>query len=160
MKIIQVNKRQISEVVGADFDYLDNGDFKQFNGNSEVSTAGKIDNPDGGKDGEPLTSDDYAHLLAPRYWYGRRPVYGTGRIQEDVDNGNNDIPDLSGDEDGSLGISSTVKSKIDNLLNVIKSSNSNNKKNAIILKYLLSNMPVSGIPNSWKVELRNIMMRV
>ena len=43
MKIIQVNKRQISEVVGADFDYLDNGDFKEFNGHSEVYSTGKID---------------------------------------------------------------------------------------------------------------------
>lgn len=157
MKIIQVNKRQISEVVGADFDYLDNGDFKEFNGHSEVSSTGKIDNADGGKDGDPVTSDEYAHLLAPRYWYGTRPVYGTGRIQEDILNDAN-VPDLSTEDEGTVGISASIKGKIDSLLDIVHSSNTNSKKNAIIIKYILSNMSLGGIPNAWKVELRNLMM--
>lgn len=76
MKKIIFNKRQVTEVVGADFSYLskDNDDFNEYIGDTEIVTTSQIS---GEENGDPLTTDKYAKELAPRFFYGHRDVRGT-----------------------------------------------------------------------------------
>lgn len=76
MKKIILNKRQVTEVIGADFSYLDkdDNDFNFYNSDNEIVTSSQINND---SDGEPITTDGYASQLAPRYFYGHRDVRGT-----------------------------------------------------------------------------------
>ena len=57
-KTIIISERQLTEILGADSSYLDSmeGDFKEFNGHTEVSVNGKLSDK---SDGEPLTTDEY-----------------------------------------------------------------------------------------------------
>lgn len=76
MKKIIFNKRQVTEIIGADFSYLDkdDNDFNFYNSDNEVVTSDQLSND---VDGEPITTDKYASQLAPRYFYGHRDVRGT-----------------------------------------------------------------------------------
>lgn len=74
-KTIIISERQLNEILGADSSYLDNmeGDFKEFNGDTEVSVSGKLSKK---KDGDPMTGDDYASTLSKTYGFN-----GTSRHQ-------------------------------------------------------------------------------
>lgn len=76
MKKIIFNKHQVTEVIGADFSYLDkdDNDFNFYNSDNEIVTSDQLSND---IDGEPITTDKYASQLAPRYFYGHRDVRGT-----------------------------------------------------------------------------------
>ncbi len=73
MKKIIFTKKQLSEVIGADFDYLnkDNDNFNEYNGDSEIVTGDQIS---GKENAKPITTDKYANSIAPRYFYGHRAV--------------------------------------------------------------------------------------
>lgn len=67
---IKLTRSQISEIVDADFTYLDDGDdYNEYNGNSEVTTSSNLSN---GESSEPINTDDYANTMSPRWYYGMR----------------------------------------------------------------------------------------
>lgn len=75
-KTIIISERQLNEILGADSSYLDNmeGDFQEYNGNTEISVNGKLSDK---SDGEPITGDDFASKLARHdIWTGRGRSYG------------------------------------------------------------------------------------
>lgn len=72
-KKIKINKKQLDEIVGTDIDYLNNGDYNEYNGNSEVSTTSKI--PSSDENGEPITTDEFAKWTAPRGYFGARTLH-------------------------------------------------------------------------------------
>lgn len=78
MKKIILNKRQLSEVIGADFTYLnkDGDGFKEYVGDTEIVTSPHISDDE---NGEPLTTDKYAKEMAPRYYYGYKGAHGVVR---------------------------------------------------------------------------------
>ena len=49
-RIIKITEQQLMEAEKNAFSYLDNGDFKQYNGQSEISVGGKKDDEE---DAEP-----------------------------------------------------------------------------------------------------------
>lgn len=80
-KKIKLHRTQIDEIVGTDIDYLNNGGFKEYNGNSEVSTTGKIPSYD--EDGRPITTDEFGKFVAPRSYFGMRRMTYTP-VREDI----------------------------------------------------------------------------
>ena len=80
---IYITKRQLEEVIGADFSYFnqDNDDFNCYKGNREVTTGDQIDGED---NSEPIITDKYAKNLSPRYYYGHRDVRGTIACAKDA----------------------------------------------------------------------------
>lgn len=76
MKKIILTRKQLSEIIGADFSYLDdnNDSFSYYNNNSEIVTADQMSNDN---DGDPIITDKFAKQLAPRYFYGHRDVRGS-----------------------------------------------------------------------------------
>lgn len=75
MKKIILSHRQLSEVIGADFDYLDTttDNINDFIGDSEIVTNPKVDSDDLS---DPMTSDRLGKNIAPRFFYGHRDVRG------------------------------------------------------------------------------------
>lgn len=75
MKKIFLNKRQLTEVIGADFDYLvnDGNGLNQYIGDAEIVTNPKLNND---KSQDALTTDKISKSIAPRYFYGHRDVRG------------------------------------------------------------------------------------
>lgn len=69
-KKIRMSKHQLDEIVGTDIDYLNNGNFKEYNGNSETSVSGKIDSTK--SDGRPITTDEIGQFTNVRGYFGTR----------------------------------------------------------------------------------------
>ena len=69
-KKIRLKKNQLDEIVGTDIDYLNNGNYKEFNGNSETSTSGKLSSIN--SDGRPITTDEMGHFVNVRGYFGTR----------------------------------------------------------------------------------------
>lgn len=85
-KTIYISERQLREILGADSAYLDSmeGDFREFNGTSEVGVGGKLSNK---TDAEPITGDEYASMLAPTNdWLNngrRQPLVMNCEVEDD-----------------------------------------------------------------------------
>lgn len=67
-KKVKFSKSQLSEIVGDDMSYLDNGDFQEYNGNNQISTTGKLSS---GEEGEPITGDKFANMQTQQTYYGQ-----------------------------------------------------------------------------------------
>jgi hypothetical protein len=76
MKKVIFNKRQITEVLGIDFSYLDNENpnYFEYGGDREISTGEKMYS---NQDAEPVTTDKIAKSIAPRYPFGFRNIRST-----------------------------------------------------------------------------------
>lgn len=68
VKRVKFTKSQIAEITGNDMDYLNNGDFKEYNGLGQTSTTGKLSSDE---DGEPITGDKFANMQTPQTYYGQ-----------------------------------------------------------------------------------------
>ena len=75
-KYVKKGEEDIQEVVGTEIDYLSNGDYQEYNGNSEVGTADKIDLKN--TDGHQITTDEFGNFVAPRGYFGSRNAYTYG----------------------------------------------------------------------------------
>lgn len=92
---VQFTKEQLNEILGTDIDYLNNGNYKEYNGNSEVAVTGKITTQD--KNGRPVTSDQYADTMAPYNFYGfHSPEYAERQtvLPEDIEEAKEFIADI------------------------------------------------------------------
>lgn len=74
----QVNKEEdvVQEVADVDIDYLSNGDYQEYNGNSEVGTAEKFSVKK--QDGHQITTDEFGQFISPRGYFGSRSSYNYG----------------------------------------------------------------------------------
>ena len=141
MKKIILNKRQLSEVIGADFSYLDkdDNDFNYYNSGNEIVTSDQISND---ADEIPITTDKYAKQLAPRYYYGHRDIRGTvscSKINKEMDKLNESNKDL---DNKSFKIPDELYSHLKNILNNGNNKNINGYKrlcNLIDMRYINTN---------------------
>lgn len=74
MKKIYITRKQLEEVLGADFAYLKNQDsgIKNNNGNSEIFTGDIADDDE--EDTKPVTTDKIANSRSPRNYWGARYI--------------------------------------------------------------------------------------
>lgn len=159
-RVIKLTERQIREAEGSGFKFLQNGDFRQYNGQSEVSAVGKENDEE---DGEPKTTDDFAHKQTPQYYsrlsmrpLRQRTIQETDTNSDGVDDFyNNDELDTLGNEnsnDDLTKIPKGVQNKADLLIRSM--SNLTPKQQAIVLNKILEALDLNSLPYSWLKELR------
>lgn len=68
VKRVKFTESQINEITNGDIDYLNNGDFKEYDGLGQTSTTGKLSSDE---DGEPITADKFASMQTPQTYYGQ-----------------------------------------------------------------------------------------
>lgn len=158
--IIKLTEQQLKEAEESSFEYLANGDFKEYNGQSEVSVGGKKDNE---TNGTPKTSDDFADKLTSQTYNrycGKAYKPHTIREQDSNDDGvddfyNNSELDMLGndmDNDDLVKIPQGIQYKADILVKAI--SPLSPKQQAIVLNKIIENLDLSSLPYSWLKELR------
>lgn len=157
---IKLTESQLYEAQQDAFEYLTNSDTIHNDGQKNVSVGGKLNDKE---NGSPITTDDFASMTTTQAYnrYGAigntytRGLTETDNNKDGVDDFyNNDELDImsNGDETDNLeGISNTVDTRTDNLVNLIKQLPP--KKQAIVLNKILENMDLNGLSYNWKKEL-------
>lgn len=159
-KIIKITAKQLKEAEDNSFKYLSNGDFKQYNGQSEVSVNGKKDDMEYGN---PNTSDDFADkLTAQTYNRYCGTAYRPHTIREDDENNdgvddfyNNSDLDMLGndtDNDDLVKIPQSIQYKSDIMVKALEPLTP--KQQAIVLNKIIESLDLSSLPYSWLKELR------
>ena len=168
IKITEEQYKKILESTEDDFSYLSNNDTKPYDGQVNITANGKIE-PD--KNAKPVTADKVQHSLTPQS-YRRYRSYGNISprcMREGVEiNQSNDFYDVKGfnnkelntltdkdDKDNLVKIPKGVETKINILLDSIKSLNLSPKQQAIVLNKIIEALDYDAIPNQWKKELIN-----
>lgn len=157
---IKLTESQLYEAQQDAFEYLTNSDTIHNDGQKNVSVGGKLNDKE---NGSPITTDDFASMTTTQGYnrYGAigntytRGLTETDSNKDGVDDFyNNDELDImsNGDETDNLeGISNTVDTRTDSLVNLIKQLPP--KKQAIVLNKILENMDLNGLSYNWKKEL-------
>lgn len=157
---IKITESQLYEAQQDAFEYLTNSDTVPSDGQKNTSVGGKLNNKE---NGAPITTDDFASMTTTQGYnrYGAigntftRGLTETDNNKDGVDDFyNNDELDImsNGDETDNLeGISNTVDTRTDTLVNLIKQLPP--KKQAIVLNKILENMDLNGLSYNWKKEL-------
>lgn len=159
-RIIKLTKQQLKEAEEGAFEFLSNGDFKQYNGQSEVSVAGKKDDE---HYGDPKTSDDLGRKITAQTYNRYCGVASKPRsLREDDTNHdgiddfyNNDELDTLGNEttnDDLVKIPQSVQYKADILMNALTQLTP--KQQAIVLNKIIEGLDLSSLPYAWLKELR------
>lgn len=159
-RIIKLTRKQLKEAEESGFEYLSNGDFKQYNGQSEVSVTGKTDDETYGK---PKTSDDFADkMTAQTYNRYCGAAYRPHTLREEDHNNdglddfyNNAELDTLGNEttnDDLVKIPQSVQYKADILMNALTALTP--KQQAIVLNKIIEGLDLSSLPYAWLKELR------
>jgi len=160
MRIIRLTEQQIKEAAGDTFDYLGNGDFKQYNGQSEISVNGKLDDEE---DGEPETTDSFADKLSSQAYnryagFALRPhtLKENDTNNDNVDDyyNNKELDTLSNGntDDNLVKIPQGVQNKANILIDSMKPLHP--KQQAIVLNKLIESFDFSSLPYSWLKELK------
>lgn len=167
-RVIKLTEEQIRETMDNTFNYLGGGDTPNYNGQTEISATGKLDQSEYGN---PTTTDKVSQSLAPqtynRYGNGSRYVSSYQRTNEDSsietddDNGiddfyDNDELDTLGngvDNDNLTRIPQGVDYKLNQLLGDIKGGKLTPKQQAIVLNKVIEAFNVEQMPLSWKKAL-------
>jgi hypothetical protein len=160
--IIKLTRQQLTEAEDGSFNYLGNGDFKQYNSQSEISVTGKKDDEEWGK---PKTSDDFADKISSQ-GYNRFSGYAyqphTLR-EEDGDTDNDGVDDYYNNEeldtlgnnnrnDDLVKIPQGVQQKLNVLIGAMSSLTP--KQQAIVMNKFIESFDLSTLPYSWLKELR------
>lgn len=159
-RIIKLTRQQLTEAENAAFGYLDNGDFKQYSGQSEISVAGKKDDEEWGN---PKTSDNFADkMTAQTYNRYCGKAFKPHTLREDDANKdgvddfyNNPELDTLGNEttdDDLVKIPVSVQRKVNILIDSMKILAP--KQQAIVLNKIIESFDLSTIPYAWLKELR------
>ena len=159
-RIIKLTKQQLTEAENGDFNYLDDGDFKQYSGQSEISVTGKKDDEEWGK---PKTSDNFADkITAQTYnrYCGKALKPHTLREDDTNKDGvddfyNNAELDTLGNEttdDDLVKIPTSVQRKVNILIDSMQMLSP--KQQAIVLNKIIESFDLSTIPYAWLKELR------
>lgn len=158
--VIKLTKKQLAEAEKDAFGYLDNGDFKQYNGQSEISVGGKKDSDEYA---EPKTTDDTADKISAQT-YNRYTGFALKphALREDDANRdgvddfyNNDELDTLGNntsDDDLVKIPMGVQKKADILIDSMQMLSP--KQQAIVLNKLIESFDLSSLPYAWLKELR------
>lgn len=158
---IKLTERQLKEAGEEVFKYLTSYDIHPNNGNTEVSVNGKIDKDDFGN---AVTTDKFASMRTIHGYnrYGATGNTFTRGMMEMNDKNNDNIDDFynndemdilsNGDDTDNLeGVSATLDSRTEMLIDQIKRFPP--KKQAMVLNKILENINLSGITYSWRKEL-------
>ena len=160
--IIKLTENQVSEAEENTFSYLSNGDFKEYNGQSEISVTGKQNDE---KWGNPKTSDNTASKISPQTYlrysnYAFRPH----SLREDSSDTNSDgvddyynNPELDtlgngNHNDDLVKIPEGVQRKVNILISALKPLQA--KQQAIVINKIIESFDFSELPYSWLKELR------
>lgn len=158
--IIKLTEAQLSEAEKEAFDYLGNGDFKPFSGQSEISVTGKENDEEWG---EPKTSDSFANKLsAQTYCRYSGPAFRPHNLrEEDEDNDgvddyyNNPELDTLGNgnsDDDLVKIPEGVQHKVNILIGAMQALQP--KQQAIVINKIIESFDFSSLPYAWLKELR------
>ena len=132
---IKLTESQLYEAQQDAFEYLTNSDTIHNDGQKNVSVGGKLNDKE---NGSPITTDDFASMTTTQ-GYNRY-----GAIGNTYTRGLTETDNLE-------GVSNTVDTRTDNLVNLIKQLPP--KKQAIVLNKILENMNLNGLSYNWKKEL-------
>lgn len=158
--IIKLTRKQLTEAENDVFGYLNNGDFKQYSGQSEIGVTGKKDDDEYGK---PKTSDDLANKISAQT-YNRYCGFALKphALREDDTNKdgvddyyNNDELDTLGnnsDNDDLVKIPESIQRKVNILIDSMQMLTA--KQQAIVLNKLIESFDLSSLPYAWLKELR------
>ena len=159
-RIIKITEQQLMEAEKNAFSYLDNGDFKQYNGQSEISVGGKENDKE---DAEPKTSDDTASKITSQTYnrYAGFALKPHTLRENDMNNDgvddfyNNAELDTLGNgntNDDLVKIPESVQRKMNLLIDSMQMLSP--KQQAIVLNKIIESFDLSSIPYSWLKELR------
>lgn len=158
--IIKLTKQQLAEAEEDAFNYLGNGDFKQYNGQSEISVPGHENNEEMG---DEKSTDAFADKMSSQTYnryagFALRPhtLRENDTNQDGVDDFyNNDELDTLGNGDESddlVKVPESVQRKMDILISSMQ--NLTPKQQAIVLNKIIESFDLSSLPYAWLKELR------
>lgn len=161
MKIIRLTEKQLREAYNDDFSYISDDPTRQYDGNTYVYTAGKIDDKE---HGEPNDTDKLSVMTPQGYWAGwhrrntsiRENVHGDADAGEEYTNpqivdmdSNIEQTDVYQDKDPTnvnTVIPQSVTYHMNLFLNAIKTLDA--RKQSMIVKELMKRMNLKTDP-SW-----------
>lgn len=158
--IIKLTRKQLTEAENDVFGYLNNGDFKQYSGQSEIGVTGKKDDDEYGN---PKTSDDLANKISAQT-YNRYCGFALKphTLREDDTNkdgvddyyNNNELDTLgnNSDNDDLVKIPESIQRKVNILIDSMQMLTA--KQQAIVLNKLIESFDLSSLPYAWLKELR------
>lgn len=160
IKLTNEQYRQLKEAEDDSFGYLDNGDFKEYSGQSQIGVTGKVNDEEYG---QPKTSDSLADKLSSQT-YNRfcGSAFRPTSIREDDENNdgvddfynNNELDTLGNNtsDDDLVKVPQSVQSRMNMLIDSMK--NLQPKQQAIVLNKIIESINLSEIPYAWMKELR------
>jgi hypothetical protein len=159
-RIIKLTKKQLAEAEENAFNYLDNADFKQYAGQSEISVPGKENDEEYGNEkptdafADKISSQAYNRYagFAYRPYALKESDINTDGIDDFY---NNDELVTLGNEnqnDDLVKIPEGVKNKMDILIDSMQMLSP--KQQAIVLNKMIESFDLSSLPYAWLKELR------
>ena len=159
-RIIKLTEKQLAEAEKESFSYLDNGDFKQYNGQSEISVPGKQSSEEQGIE---KTTDDFANKLSSQAYnryagfaFRPRTLKESDVNQDGVDDfyNNKELDTLgNGNENDDLvKVPESVIRKMKILVDSMQALST--KQQAIVLNKMIESFDFSSLPYAWLKELR------
>lgn len=178
-KIIKLTERQLKETQGDAFAFLDGNDTPAYNGQSEISVTGLVDDEEFGY---PTTGDEIADDFIPQTAFRLNAMYGYGgygRLREDTaqpmptpqEHGENEDKDgdhvndfytnktldtlSNGDNNDNLAkVPEGAQTRLNALIQTMNSEKLNLRQVAMILNKFLESYEWDKLPYSWKKALR------
>lgn len=160
-RTIRITEQQLKEAYPDAYEYLDsNSDVKPFDGNTNISVAGKVSNEE---DGMPITTDDVATMVTSQnnpYGYRTsgyaRPYIGEADAKADgVDDfyNHDELDTLSNGEkkDDITRVPDSIIRKLDILIDAMAPLNG--KQKMMILNKMVENVDMQQVPYQWRKEL-------
>lgn len=160
-RIIRITEQQLKEAYPDAYEYLDNNsDVKPFDGNTNISVAGKVSDEE---DGMTITTDDVATMVTNQnnpYGYRTsgyaRPYIGEADANADgVDDfyNHDELDTLSNGEkkDDITRVPDSIIRKLDILIDAMAPLNG--KQKMMILNKMVENVDMQQAPYQWRKEL-------
>lgn len=160
-RTIRITERQLKEAYPDAYEYLDSdSDVKPFDGNTNISVAGKVSDEE---DGMPITTDDVATMVTNQnnpYSYRSsgyaRPYIGEADANADgVDDfyNHDEMDTLSNGEkkDDITRVPDSIIRKLDILIGAMAPLNG--KQKTMILNKMVENVDMQQVPYQWRKEL-------
>lgn len=163
-------KKHIVKINEEQYSYLkldkNNGDAKQFDGNSTISVGGKLNREE---DANAVTGDKISRAFTPQAWtYYRTPQRGRISEGEHLGNGDNDRDGIDdnyevtqanvltngNDNDNNTIVPQGILTKLNLLIQAMKSQSLNYMQKANIVNKFLESIDFSDTPYRIKKEER------
>ena len=159
-RIIKLTERQLAEAEKDAFNYLGNGDFKQYNGQSEISVPGHKNDEEFGieKDtdafGNKISSQTYNRYAG--FAFRPHTLRENDENQDGVDDFYNseelDTLGNGNESDDLVKVPESVQHKMGILIDAMQ--NLTPKQQAIVLNKMIESFDLSSLPYAWLKELR------